>query len=197
MRMLAFSDLHLDGQRADELVSMSHESHVVIGVGDYARFRVGLRRMIDALRAITVPVLLVPGNNETESALRRACARWENATVLHGQGAEIGETKFFGLGGGVPPTGLPFSFDLTEEQAAAKLAACPKGAVLIAHSPPKGHVDAVRGRHLGSEAVLRAIETKQPPLAVCGHVHESWGSEAKIGATRVVNVGPEGKFFEL
>jgi Icc-related predicted phosphoesterase len=195
--MLAFSDLHLDERRAGELVSMSHESQLVVGVGDYARFRLGLRRIIDALRAITVPVLLVPGNNETESALRRACAQWENATVLHGQGAEIGGTQFFGLGGGVPPTRLPFSFDLTEEQAEAKLKACPAGAVLIVHSPPKGHVDTVRGRHLGSEAVLRAIEATQPPLVVCGHVHEAWGSEATLGATRVVNVGPDGKFFEL
>jgi len=33
------------------------------------------------------------------------------------------------------------SFDLTEEQAADKLAACPDGGVLVVHSPPKGYVD--------------------------------------------------------
>jgi Icc-related predicted phosphoesterase len=142
-------------------------------------------------------LLLVPGNNETESALRRACDGWEGATVLHGQSAEIEATRFFGLGGGVPPTPFPFSFDLSEEEAAAKLEACPEGAVLIVHSPPRGYVDEAHGRNLGSDAILGAIEAKAPPLALCGHIHEAWESEARIGATRVVNLGPEGAFFDL
>jgi uncharacterized protein len=88
-----------------------------------------------------------------------------------------------------------WSFDLTEEQAEAKLADLPAGGVLLVHSPPKGHVDS--GRELGSEAVLRAIEEKQPRLAVCGHIHECWGQEATIGRTRVINLGPEGMLLEV
>ena len=51
-------------------------------------------------------------------------------------------SRFFGLGAGVPTTPWDLSFDLTEEQAADKLAACPDGGgVLVVHSPPKGYVD--------------------------------------------------------
>ena len=53
------------------------------------------------------------------------------------------------------------------------------------------------GGHLGSEAVVRTIESKRPRLTVCGHIHESWGTEATVAGTQVVNLGPEGRFFEL
>ena len=64
--------------------------------------------------------------------------------------------------------------------------------MLVVHSPPRGHCDVSgAGEHLGSEAILRAIEEKRPPLAVCGHIHESWGAESEVGATPVINLGPE------
>ena len=44
---------------------------------------------IDALAAIEAPTVLVPGNNETEDALREAAAGWAAATVLHGEATEI------------------------------------------------------------------------------------------------------------
>ena len=50
---------------------------------------------------------------------------------------------------------------------------------------------------MGSDAILTAIEVKRPQLAVCGHIHDSWGAEAIIGRTPVVNLGPEGRFFDL
>jgi Icc-related predicted phosphoesterase len=140
---------------------------------------------------------MVPGNNETDDAVRAACDGWDDATVLHGATAEIHGVTFFGLGGGIPITPWDWSFDLTEEAAARMLESCPEGAVLAVHSPPYGHVDSSRGRSLGSRAVLEAIEAKRPALALCGHIHESWGDEARIGPTRVVNLGPEGRFFEL
>jgi Icc-related predicted phosphoesterase len=197
MNLLAFSDVHTDRRRARRLVERSRCADLVIGAGDFARFHLGLHRTIATLREIEAPVLLVPGNNESETALRRACRAWPGATVLHGEAVAIAGMEFFGLGGGVPETPLPLSFDLSEDDAAAKLAPCPSGAVMIVHSPPWGHVDEVAGRHLGSKAILSAIEVRQPPLVLCGHVHEAWGRESRIGATRVVNLGPEGTFFEL
>ena len=52
------------------------------------------------------------------------------------------------------------------------------------------------GDHLGSEAILRAIEEKQPKLAVCGHIHESWGARSHVGPTEIINLGPEGHTLE-
>lgn len=193
MKLLAFSDLHRDLGRARSLAERSADVDVVIGAGDFASVHRGLEEMIGALAAIETPTLLVPGNNETDDALRRACRDWAAATVLHGEDTELDGTRFFGLGAGVPVTPWDWSFDLTEDEAERRLAGCPDGAVLVLHSPPRGHVD----DGLGSAAILSAIESTRAPLAVCGHIHQCWGQESLVGETRVLNLGPDGILIEL
>ena len=197
VRVLAFSDLHCDLAQAERLVEASADADVVLAVGDLASVHGGLGETVAALRPIEAPVVMVPGNNETDEALRAACDGWDAAVVLHGEAAEIEGATFFGLGAGIPVTPWDWSFDLTDEAAAGMLEELPGDAVLAVHSPPYGHVDSSRGRRLGSRAVLEAIQRRQPPLALCGHIHESWGEESRIGPTRVVNLGPEGRVFEL
>ncbi len=194
MRVLTFSDVHRDSRRAQQLAEMSADADVVLAAGDFASVHRGIEKVIDMLAVVETPTVLVPGNNETDDALRAACEGWKAATVLHGESTEIDGVTFFGLGAGVPETPWDWSFDLSDEEAAAKLAGCPDGAVLVVHSPPKGHLD---GRDLGSEAILRTIEEKRPPLAVCGHIHECGGQETTIGPTLLINAGPEGIFAEL
>jgi Icc-related predicted phosphoesterase len=197
VKILAFSDLHRDREQARRLAERSVEADVVVAAGDFASVRLGLSKALDPLKQIARPTVLVPGNNETLEELLDASRDWPGAVVLHGTGTQIEGVSFFGLGGGVPVTPFPWSFDLSEREADEKLAECPEGCVLVLHSPPKGYVDEAHGRHLGSEAILATIETKRPALAVCGHIHQAWGQEATIGATPVVNLGPEGRFFEL
>jgi len=198
VKLLAFSDLHCDLDGAAELVERSSEADVVIGAGDFASVHEGLAETIGALASIETPTILVPGNNETEDALREAAEEWAAATVLHGTGTEIDGVPFFGLGAGIPLTPWDWSFDLDDEQASAKLEACPAGVVLVLHSPPQGHCDeSSTGDHLGSAALAQAIADKQPRLAVCGHIHESWGARSRIGETEIANLGPAGAFFEI
>jgi uncharacterized protein len=193
VRLLAFSDLHTDLGQAKRLAESSAQADVVVGVGDFASVHSGLEDTIDALRAIEAPAVLVPGNNETEEALREACADWSRAVVLHGEGTAIDGVPFFGLGAGVPVTPWDWSFDLTEQHAERMLTGLPPGAVLLVHSPPKGHVDG----GLGSAAVLRAIQQRRPRLVLCGHVHECWGRESRVGDVPVRNLGPGGAVIEL
>jgi Icc-related predicted phosphoesterase len=198
VQLLCFSDLHRDLAQATRLVEMSADVDAVIGAGDFASIHEGLEETIDALAAIETPTVLIPGNNETEEALRRAAAGWTAATVLHGEGTEIEEAVFYGLGAGVPTTPWDWSFDLTDDEAAELLTGCPSGAVLVVHSPPYGHCDqGGSGDHLGSTAVLEAIERVRPPVAVCGHIHESWGAESRVADTRVLNLGPSGTLIEI
>jgi Icc-related predicted phosphoesterase len=197
MKILAFSDLHRDLDQAATLVEMSADADVVIGAGDFASVHEGLGETIDALSSIARPTILVPGNNETEEALREAAASWEAATVLHGEAVTIDGAEFFGLGAGIPVTPWDWSFDLDDGAAAAMLGDCPEGAVLVLHSPPQGHCDTNSGGdHFGSRALFEGIEEKRPRLAVCGHIHESWGCESRIGETPVRNLGPSGTWLE-
>ncbi len=193
MKLLAFSDIHRDLGQCAKLVEMSRNADVVIGAGDFASVHEGLEETIDALRPIERPAILVPGNNETEDALRAACDGWDAATVLHGEGTEIDGVSFFGLGAGVPTTPWDWSFDLSDEEAAERLAACPEGGVLVAHSPPKGHLDA----GFGSESILRTIEDRRPRLAVFGHIHECAGRQEQLGETVIANLGPSGRVLAL
>ncbi len=193
MKVLAFSDLHCDLDRAAALVDQSADAGLVVGAGDFASVHNGLEETMAALDFGGTPFLACPGNNETEDALRAAT----DATVLHGEGDE--ERRLWVLGAGIPTTPWDWSFDLSEEEAAERLEAMPEGLdLLILHSPPYGHCDVNgQGKHLGSRAILEAIEAKQPRVAVCGHIHESWGQESRIGETRVINLGPDGRVIEL
>jgi Icc-related predicted phosphoesterase len=199
VKLLAFSDLHRDLEQGARLVEMSAEADVVIGAGDFASMHEGLAETITALSGIATPTVLVPGNNETVDALRDAVRdEWPAATVLHGEGTSIGRVEFFGLGAGIPVTPWDWSFDLDDEEATGMLAGCPEGAVLVLHSPPRGHCDSAGDdTHFGSPALLAAIEEKRPRLAVCGHIHESWGCEGEVGHTPIRNLGPNGTWIEI
>lgn len=202
MKILAFSDLHCSDRKAADLVERAGADDIdlVIGAGDFASQHEGLDEAIASLSSITKPTLLVPGNNETADALREAVteAGWASAQVLHGSSTTVDGREFFGLGAGIPTTPWDWSFDLTEDEATEALDDCPEGAVLIVHSPPKGHCDqSGSGDHLGSEAIFAAIESKKPPLAVCGHIHEAWGQTSEVGPTRIINLGPDGHLLEV
>ena len=49
----------------------------------------------------------------------------------------------------------------------------------------------------GSKAITRAIKKFKPNILLHGHIHEASGIEEKIGDTRVINVGKEGKIIEI
>lgn len=197
MRILAFSDLHLSRRHAEAIVAASGEADLVIGAGDYCNARRGLPEAMAMLEGIAAPLVLVPGNCESADELRAEAP--EGAHVLHGEGVEVGGLALFGLGYGVPVT--PFgawSCDLTEDQAAAMLAPCEAADILVLHSPPKGIADRTsQGLSVGSTAIRDAIARIGPRLAVCGHIHDCWGEEGRIGATRVVNLGPAVTWFDI
>ena len=197
MKILAFSDLHLARARAADLVAASTQADLVIAAGDFCGKREGLDRAIAMLAGLSAPVVAVPGNGESlEELVQAAPEAW---TILHGEGTGIGGLTLFGLGYGVPVT--PFgdwSCDLSEDEAAALLARCETADVLITHSPPKGIGDrSSSGASLGSVSVRAAIERVQPQLAVCGHIHEGWGSRGRIGRTEVANLGPTVNWFQV
>ena len=199
MKLLVFSDIHSDKRAASKLVEMSADVDVVVGAGDYCIARRGLDDIIQALKKITKPTLLVPGNSETTDELKTACHSWESATALHGESEVINGLTFYGIGGGIPVT--PFgswSYDFTEEQALELLQDCPSGSVLISHSPPKGILDlSSDGRRLGSRAVRETIINQKPILVICGHIHGSAGQVAHIDDITIINAGPQGMIWDV
>ena len=198
MRILAFSDLHRDLEQAARLTEMSAEADVVIGAGDFASIHNGLEETIGALAGIETPTVLVAGNNETVDELRRAATAWPAATVLHGESVEIAGQTFYGLGGGIPTTPWSWSFDLDESEAESALAGLGPDSVLVVHSPPKGHCDeAGDGLHLGSNAILHAIERGRAEAGRLRPHPRVLGTDVQVGDTEVVNLGPAGRYFDI
>jgi Icc-related predicted phosphoesterase len=198
-RLLVYSDIHRDLGAARSLVARAAEADVLVCAGDLGVMRRGLAETVAVLSETSTPTVLVAGNAESDAELAAACAAWPAAHVLHGSGAEVEGVSFWGLGGGIPVT--PFgswSFDISEEDAAPLLEGCPEGGVLVTHSPPYGHVDSPSpGDHLGSRAILQAIERARPALVVCGHIHAQWGGRSRLGETRILNAGPQGVWVTL
>ncbi|HSH01058.1 MAG TPA: metallophosphoesterase [Anaerolineae bacterium] len=194
MKFLLFSDLHCHQSACQNIVDLAHQADILIGAGDLGHLRHGLDKTISYLQQITTPTILVPGNNESFEELQDAGQAWPAATVIHGSHTTLLGHTFFGLGGGIPRT--PFgswSYDFDENEAQAMLDTCPPNAIIISHSPPKGVVDvASSGQNLGSTTLRQYILDHQPPLVVCGHIHESGGQTGYLGDTPVVNAGSQG-----
>ncbi|MEM7073689.1 MAG: metallophosphoesterase [Pseudomonadota bacterium] len=197
MKVLAFSDLHLARAPATELVAVSADADLVIGAGDFCNHRTGLEDAMEMLAGISAPFVVVPGNAESAPELRKAAGAGTH--VLHGSGVEIDGLSLFGLGYGVPPT--PFgdwSCDLTEKEAEVLLAPCDQADILVLHSPPRGLGDVTgTGASVGSDAIRDAILRIAPRLAVCGHIHDSWGARGMLGVSEVANLGPRPNWFDI
>ena len=199
MRILATSDLHCDLAATRAVVAAASQADVVVVAGDLATKGQGAAPVLDLLKTIPRPVILVAGNHDRLAELRAFCAGWREGHVLHGDSIRLQGIAFFGLGGETPRSNEDvWNFAISEVQAARALADCPVGAVLITHTPPKGLCDRQSdGRHDGSKAVMTALQTKAPRLHLCGHIHASFGQSEKIGDCPVHNLGPSINWFTV
>lgn len=199
MRILACSDLHCDQDVTRRILALAGDVDALVVAGDLAIEGHGALPILTLLRAQPRPVVIVPGNHDNLTQMRAFCQDWASGHLLHGEGVTLRGTTFFGLGGEIPRSGdALWNLGLTEAQATAKLADCPDGAVLITHSPPKGHCDRrENGAQDGSQAVLKTIQAKQPRLHLCGHIHASFGESSRVGECGIYNLGKSAQAFSV
>ena len=107
----------------------------------------------------------------------------------------VPKTAIFGVGGSIfTPNGTPSEF--SEGDFALWLERCwdkaknYQSTILVSHNPPFDTLcdRLANGQHVGSTAVKEFIESEQPDLCICGHIHES-RAQTKIGRTSIVNPG--------
>ncbi|MBI2106638.1 hypothetical protein HYT57_01525 [Candidatus Woesearchaeota archaeon] len=73
-----------------------------------------------------------------------------------------------------------------------------KKKVMITHvHPADSLIERFTSIFPGSKGVTKAIKEMKPDLVLCGHVHEAEGIEEKIGDTKVINVGRNGRILEI
>jgi len=187
MRLVLISDTH---QRHDRLTVP--DGDVLVHAGDFStRGAVSEVTRFNAWLG-TLPhkhKVVIAGNHdflfEREPALARSLLT--NATYLEDSGAVIEGLRFWGSPW--QPRFFDWAFNLDRGAALKeKWDLIPNGIdVLIVHGPPRGVLDRTwRGEEVGCEDLREALGRVQPPLFVCGHIHEAYG-EQRLGATHCIN----------
>ena len=148
---------------------------------------------IELWRPLAPRLLAVAGNMDSPAIDARLV---ELGVSLDGRGVTLGDVGVFGVSA-APRSPLRTPYELGDEELERRIQAghaavadC-RAQVFCPHAPPKGTAcDRLRGGgHVGSSVVRAFVEREQPDLVLCGHIHESRGTD-EIGKSRIVNPGP-------
>lgn len=197
MKVLAFSDLHGDRDKAKELAERAEKENVdlVLMCGDIARNDEEQNGLVGIFK--NKRVLLVSGNHDWNSA--EFWAELYNFKNLHGDSSKYYDIGFFGCGlANMGVSALSEDDFFNTLKAGFDKISNTKQKVMITHNHP---ADTKSGNFSklvqGSMGIRKAIDEFQPDIAICGHIHEAEGFEEKIGKTRLINVGRKGFVFEM
>jgi len=203
MRIIALGDIHMDTGDVAKIPAIDTADHIIV-TGDITNYGSSqdAATVLNSLLAINSSILGVAGNLDQPDVARYL----EDLGIsLHGRGIMVADLGIMGLGGSnYTPFNTPYEF--SEQELGAFLASGfsqidpARNFILVSHTPPvKTKTDRLlNGRHVGSMAVRKFIEEKQPLLCVTGHIHESRGQD-HIGRTLVLNPGmmKEGGYIEV
>jgi Icc-related predicted phosphoesterase len=158
--------------------------------------------VLDSALAVKKPILAILGNMDPR-ALEPALEI--SGISLNGNATVIGGVGFVGVSASPysplhTPNEVPDEvLGITAEKGWSGLPPI-RWNILVAHTPPFGTTtDMVHsGAHVGSPALRRFVERRQPDAVLCGHIHEARGID-RIGKSQIVNCGPafEGSYAIL
>ena len=198
MKILAASDIHGDSKQVKKLAEKAEREKVdlVVLCGDITGF-VETKDIIKPFKDKDKRVIIIPGNWDS-FATTDFLANVYGVRNIHGYSVQYQNIGFFGAGGAIGPgPGLITEKELIEtlEKAHSGLKGIEKK-IMVTHMHPsqsKSEFSAIPG----SKAITNAIKKFKPNILLHGHIHEGAGIEEKIGNTRVINVGREGKIIEI
>jgi len=193
LRILAASDLHgnMDIARKLSLKAKKNKVDLVILAGDINGHFEGSGKILDPFLKAHQKVLFIPGNwdsKEQHEKMKKMAKSIDNYYVTYGDvgigGIGNADWKMV-LGEG--------EFDSIKRNFSRMKA---KKKVLVSHlhaARTKAEFSGVAG-----DKILRsAIEYVRPNLLISAHIHEGEGIEDKIGDTKVIQVGRNGKIIEI
>ena len=145
-------------------------------------------------------VLLLPGNWDS-FATTDFLAQLYGVTNIHGYSAVYQGVGFFGAGSASTAIGPRSGISERElfktlEKAHGGLKGIEKK-VMLTHMHPSGGLTEDFTGFAGSKSITDAVRKFKPDLLLHGHIHETFGTEDKIGKTKVVNVGRDGVIVEI
>jgi uncharacterized protein len=150
-------------------------------------------RAVELWRPLVPRILAVAGNMDSAEIDERLV---ELGVSMNASGYVIGGVGIGGVSAApLSPLNTPYELDDEEivrrAEAAFESIRDARIRIFCPHAPPHGtKCDRLRsGEHVGSKVVRRVVEDEQPDMVLCGHIHESRGTDL-IGESRIVNPGP-------
>lgn len=200
IKILAASDLHGDSRLTKKLALRAEKENVdlVVLCGDLTGFKES-NDLIKPFKDKNQKVLLLPGNWDS-FATTDFLAQLYGVTNIHGYSAVYEGVGFFGAGSASTALGPRSGISERElfntlEKAHSGLKGIEKK-VMLTHMHPSGGISEATGFR-GSDSITKAIKKFKPDLLLHGHIHETFGTEDKIGNTKVINVGRDGVVLEI
>lgn len=200
IKILAFGDIHGDSVQARKLALKAEKENVdlVVICGDITHFDASIENIIGQFKQKKMKVLLVPGNHES-LATADFLAEFYDVKNLHGYSVKYDNLGIFGAGGANVGPNIQTESEIFNnlKYAFEKIKLMDKK-IMVTHVHPSNTMMEKFSKFVpGSTGVKKAVESFQPDILLCSHVHEAEGLEEKMGKTRVINVGKEGKIIEL
>jgi len=203
MKLLAFTDLHtsISSYKKIQAKVKKHNPDFIVCTGDFTIFEQNLEPVLRKIAELGKPTFILHGNHETDTLVQKICKKHKNLIFAHKNILSFKNLKIIGHGGGGfygqgRLAGEP-EFDTFVKKHAKKLTG---NLILLTHAPPAhtklDYIDWL-GDHVGCTSYKKFIEKHQPILALCGHIHETFGISQKIGKTLCINPGPEGVIIQL
>jgi len=199
MKILAAGDIHGNVRTAEKLAEKAEKekADLVVLCGDIIESEgESTDNLIGPFVKKGKKVVLIPGNHES-LATADFLSEMYDATNLHGYSIKVGNIGLFGCGlSNMGIFGIKEGeiFD-TLKKGFSKIKDS-KRKIMITHMHPEGSKSEFSG-FKGSKSIRKAIEQFKPDLALFSHIHEAEGIEEKLGRTKLINVGIEGKIIEI
>jgi hypothetical protein len=199
LKILAVGDVHSDKAFIRSLANQAEKEQVdlVVLAGDLTYGDQSTDGIVGPFLQKGKRVLLVHGNHETP-ATAEFLAKLYDATNLNGYSIDVNGIGIFGAGGAAIGPNPTSPIDMYEhlKRGHEKIKHLSRK-LMVVHEHPNNSKMEMGGMFPGSWAVRKAVETFQPDIAVCGHIHEAGGIEEKIGKTLIINVARTPRIIEL
>lgn len=197
MKLLTFTDVHgsLHALKRIEQKTKTQNPDLLVCAGDISIFEQGILGLMKRLNKLNKKVIIIHGNHEDCPTLVKCSKLFKNIIYIHKKSFIKNDVLFLGYGGGGFSI-VDREFDRIVKNRFKKVIKGGKGKkiVLVTHAPPyKTILDELAEGHCGNKSIRNFIEKNKIDLLICGHLHENFGKEDRIGKTKAINPGPFGK----
>jgi hypothetical protein len=185
MRIYAVADIHGKKDNLETICSVATrlKPDLMVIAGDITHY-FNWEPAIAQLDQFDTPIVCIRGNSDFKK-IEQSIESTRNIRLLGTSPHYFKGISFVGANGTIP---LPFASRICarEKKLLKNLLPLNKETILVAHPPPRGVCDKVARFSAGSQNLFDFINTTQPKMLLCGHIHEQAG-QGFIKNTLVIN----------